>query len=200
MNPDSTAPTSDTMMDRKFSVEISNATPNTVDDASEEAKAVKPNYAVHTGLYEPLPADIRLEVYKAEFPEMNRTPNKHVGWQSGGVDRKNVVSIRDYSPCWNASKTIAADIDSDGLCQCVGCWQNRTGHDKLAHFLTSNFARDPAIRTEFLSHYLNLVQFHWGKEGCEFTNRNIENLPAFFYLIYTAGLISAFKHLTLDYT
>jgi len=162
------------------------------DELSEKVEAAKPKYAVHTGLYEALPADVRLEVYKAAFPEMNRTYEKFQPWN---VVYYKQIAIQYRLPCWNKYEYL----QSSGFCSCPACESRRDRADQLSKAMTSNFARDPAIRTEFLTHYLSLVQFEWYRPRCETHATFIETLPGFFNLILFAGLIPAFKHLSLNH-
>lgn len=62
---------------------------------------------------------------------------------------------------------------------------------------TSNFARDPAIRSEFLNEYLNKVQFHWAQRWKQAFMQEIDGLPQFLSMIATENLNGAFRHLTI---
>jgi len=168
------------------------------DELSEKVETAKLKYAVHTGLYEALPVDVRLEVYKAAFPEMKRSRVKSRPGP-GGVDIMKVIDIQYITGCRGntSSAYVAGHMNSTGFCTCSTC--KRRQEDRLRRAWTSNFARDPAIRAEFLGHYLSLVQFRWAQWKDEYHPFFFEALPEFFELIHTAGLIPYFKHLSVHF-
>lgn len=64
------------------------------------------------------------------------------------------------------------------------------------HCYPINFARDPALRQEFLHEYLSLVQFRWSQDISEQHKWQLETLPTFLHMLSNSGLR---KHLTVDH-
>jgi hypothetical protein len=67
----------------------------------------------------------------------------------------------------------------------------------LPRALNSNFARDPAIRNEFMTEYMNHVQFSWDFRRSKYNEYTVQSLPKFLAMLEKYGWIFAFKHLRL---
>jgi hypothetical protein len=119
-------------------------------------------FAVHTGLSDApeLPPEMRLEVYEKAFPDMDRC-FRFFRVDEAGYSQP--VCISQDSRCW--IKCAIGDDEKkfrqkqypveDGICTCPACERRQKDNQRKA--LTSNFARDPAIRDEFLAEYLSKV-------------------------------------------
>jgi len=162
---------------------------------SDAVDMTKTTYAVGTGLYDALPADIRLGVYKAAFPEMVRLKRYDRYSSLSG----SYVKIIPLSLCFARSNKAYADPamrnEEDDHCTCFGCAQRR--RDRLRNAIKSPFARDPTIRHEFLSHYLSLVQVVWDHVYSEKSGRCLKQLPEFLELMHSAGVVSNLRHLSI---
>lgn len=144
-------------------------------DATDSIAPKTPKYALDRGLII-LPADIRLEVYQTTFPEMKRVKACQRSYH-------NVVPFQ----CLRLVK---------GYCDCPPCDVLR--RDKLRTALKSHFARDPAIRDEFLKHYLALVHFGWLQAMTQ-DYANVRVLPRFLNMLFESDMAENFKHLQLHF-
>jgi len=157
----------------------------------------KTTYAVDTGLYDALPADIRLQVYKAAFPEMIRPKRYDEFSFFYGPYVKIKGRIRCVFEHDGTLKPSSTYTKRDDFCTCSDCEAHRC--DYLRNAIKNPFARDPAIRQEFLSHYLSLVQFHWHHTASEMSDHYLKRLPEFLDLMHSAGVVSALRHLSIRY-
>ena len=134
-----------------------------------------------------LPADLRLETYKAAFPEMCR-PSDTIS----PIHKDALVSIQYVERCTGYTGPERDCASAENPC---GPCQFRQMFDKLTLAVTSHFARNPSLREEFLYHYFSLIQLHWDR-GFERGNAAIPVFSGFFdtYREHVASL----KHLTLQ--
>jgi hypothetical protein len=150
-------------------------------------------FAVHTGLTDTpeLPVEMRLEVYKHAFPEMDRTV---VDKYTGNIALNQLVIIQ-YA-MRKPSSCLDEYLSKDKEHCCLFCPRYRDNMI-LPRALNSNFARDPAIRNEFMTEYLNHVQFSWDFRRSEYNEYTVQSLPKFLAMLEKGDWISAFKHLRL---
>jgi hypothetical protein len=163
-------------------------------DAMSSIAPKKSKYALDTGLIA-LPADIRLEVYKAAFPEINRVKARQ-------RPSENEVPIHCIEEYISTTEYFRGIFFENGIRHCPTCTAARK--DKLRIALKSHFARDPTIHEEFLKHYLALVQFSWQQLPNEVYCSVIRALPRFLDMLFKSNMAGNFKHLHLqiawDYT
>ncbi|KAH7062773.1 hypothetical protein BKA63DRAFT_190856 [Paraphoma chrysanthemicola] len=177
------------------------------DEQPQEAKQLLPVHRLDTGISH-LPFDIRLEIYKAAFPEMLRTLKKN-WWDDKEVLDSKQIRIQYRMDCWLEEFWSRRDVKASEEdikwyleerlpCICGGCISRRERDDQLTKAIRSHFTRDPTTRNEFLSAYVKSVQFRWSRIDEQWA-RGFTTLLELFEILRTGGLISCFSHLTIVY-
>jgi hypothetical protein len=140
--------------------------------------------------------DCRLEVYKAAFPEMDRS--KSPARPNGHMDR---IKIKYEERCSRLNGVhppmVLPPPCATGQNRCMEC--EHRSCNKLEAMLTSNFAKDSELRQELLPFYFQLVQFEWSQQSCERSKMKIFVLQKFFETFAPAGLTKQLKHLTIHF-
>ncbi|KAH7067052.1 hypothetical protein FB567DRAFT_616186 [Paraphoma chrysanthemicola] len=182
-----------------------NSDPGLEDEQPQEAQQLPPIHRLDTGIGH-LPYDIRLEIYKAAFPEMLRTIKKDSYHGDEVVDSQQ-VNIQKGIRCWRIENIPpkgpkASEEDREKYrdkrlsCTCTGCVELRRRDGRFTKALLSHFARDPETRSDFLSDYVKSVQFHWSQAD-EQCSEGFATLIGFFEILRMGGLVSYFSHLTI---
>lgn len=186
-------------------------------------------FAVNTGLTHSrgLPPELRLKVYKAAFPEMDRST---VDEKAGSITDPKLVFVGPWhnSPeaneCQDKCRDLYKEKNSEkfpryGDCEldvqmCTYCMRKKmcdVGCDnRLREVFASNFARDPKTRVEFLTEYLRQVRFYQRRvsynSACSCSDCDIRKLDSrrnlhlwrFLSMLAASGLVDELKHLTID--
>jgi hypothetical protein len=153
--------------------------------------------AIDTRLFkETVNLDCRLEVYKAAFPEMDRS--KPPARPNGSMDR---IKTKYEERCSRLNgihpPMVLPPSCSVGKNWCMEC--EHRSYNKLEAMLTSNFAKDSALSQKLLPFYFQLVQFEWSQQSCERGETRILVLQKFFETFAPAGLTKQLKHLTIHF-
>jgi hypothetical protein len=140
--------------------------------------------------------DCRLEVYKAAFPEMDRS--KPPTRPNGSMDR---IKIKYEERCSRLNglhpPMVLPPPCTTGNNKCMKC--EHRSYNKLEAMLTSNFANDSELRQELLPFYFQLVQFEWSQQSSERGETRILVLQKFFETFAPAGVTKQMKHLTIHF-
>ncbi|USP76207.1 hypothetical protein yc1106_03481 [Curvularia clavata] len=137
-------------------------------------------FAVDTGLtHSPgLPEELRLMVYKAAFPEMNRPVYEKDPYTRTSLECQTPCGLEWYRECFLPERNG---------------W-----NDRLRRAFTSNFARDPTTRIEFLTEYLHRVQISKETESHTDSTKGDLSLWRLLSLLAKSGLVGEMKHLVFE--
>lgn len=151
-------------------------------------------FAVNNGLTGSpgLPPELRLMVYKAAFPEMGPSI---VYEKPDGYAKNQLVFIGPVGHCDHQSHLLKDLIYEDNVC--ARCRHSPPKNHRIQAVLGSNFARDPATRSEFLTEYVRQVQFCCKPRYHYHHDREHRDLQQFLSILAASNLIGSFRYLTI---